>query len=93
MDELGALNLKGKKVAIFGCSDSVAYVGASVMLLKDYAAFEPSGAELIGKTDPPVMTFQIKISRRREIFRSAMVMTMKRTKLKQSRKLVCATCF
>ena len=53
LDELGALNLKGKKVAIFGCGDSVAYGDYFCDAIEElHAAFEPSGAELIGKTDP-----------------------------------------
>ena len=52
LDELGALNLKGKKlpylvVAILLCGD---YFCDAIEEL--HAAFEPSGAELIGKTDP-----------------------------------------
>ena len=53
LDELGALNLKGKKVAIFGCGDSVAYGDYFCDAIEElHAAFGPSGAELIGKTDP-----------------------------------------
>ena len=52
LDELGALNLKGKKVAIFGCGDSVAYGDYFCDAIEElHAAFEPSGAELIGKTN------------------------------------------
>jgi flavodoxin I len=53
LDELGALNLKGKKVAIFGCGDSVAYGEYFCDAIEEiYMALEPSGADFIGKTDP-----------------------------------------
>jgi flavodoxin I len=53
LDELGALKLKGKKVAIFGCGDSVAYGEYFCDAIEElYMALEPSGPEFIGKTDP-----------------------------------------
>ena len=53
LEGISKLSLSGKQVAIYGLGDSSTYTENFCDAIEElHAAFEPSGAELIGKTDP-----------------------------------------
>merc|ERR1712093_81529 len=59
MDEVSGLKLKGKKVAIFGCGDSVAYGDYFCDAIEElHSAVSKTGATLVGKTDTKDYSFE-----------------------------------